>query len=85
MQGFKHSEETIEKLKLKTLTPEQREFLSSVNKGKTVDDETRQKLSESLKEYHKNNPLTPEALENITKKTTEREGIAVTLTDVETG
>lgn len=85
LQGFKHSEETIEKLKMKVLTPEQRQFLSDVNTGKLVDDETRQKLSESLKKYRKNNPLTTEALENITRKTTEREGIAVVLTNIETG
>jgi len=85
LQGFKHSDKTIEKLKLKTLTEEQKEFLSAVNKGKKVDDKTKLKLSESLKEYRRNNSLTPEALENITKKTIEREGIGVTLLNVESG
>lgn len=83
--GFKHSPETIEKLKLKKLTDEQKEFLSELHSGKEVSEETRQNLSDSLKEYRKENPLTPEALENITKKTTEREGVKVTLIDKESG
>ena len=83
--GFKHSEETIEKLKSKTLTEEQKEFISALHSGKTVSEETKLKLSESIKEFKKNNPLTPEALDNITKKTTEREGVKVTLSDIETG
>lgn len=32
----------------------------------------------------KNNPLTPEALVNITTKTTEREGVSVTLLNTQT-
>lgn len=83
--GFKHSDETIEKLKLKTLSEEQKEFISQLHIGKEVSEETRLKLSESMKEYHKNNPLTPEALENITAKTIEREGVKVTLKNIETG
>ncbi|KAI1944323.1 hypothetical protein LOZ66_000003 (mitochondrion) [Ophidiomyces ophidiicola] len=82
--GFKHSDETIEKLRLKTLSEEQKEFISQLHTGKKVEEETRLKLSESLKEYHKNNPLTSEALENITRKTTEREGVKVTLKNLET-
>jgi group I intron endonuclease len=49
--GFKHKPETIEKLKLKTLTRDQKEFLSAINKGKEVSDETKLKLSESLKKF----------------------------------
>lgn len=85
LSGFKHSDETIEKLKLKTLSEEQKEFISQLHIGKEVSEETRLKLSESMKEYHKNNPLTPEALENITTKTIEREGVKVTLKNIETG
>ena len=37
----------------------------------------RDKLSKATLNFKKNNPLTPEALANITAKTTEREGVPV--------
>jgi hypothetical protein len=75
--GFKHSPENIEKFKLKIISPEHRELLSSVHKGKLVGKETRDKLSAATINYKKNNPLSTSALANIRAKTLEREGVSV--------
>ena len=77
--GFKHSAENIAKFKLKKVTQEHKDILSSVHLNKVVSQETRNKLSIATTKFKKNNPLTPEALANITAKTTEREGVSVTL------
>jgi group I intron endonuclease len=82
--GFRHSSENIEKFKLKKISQEHKDLLSSVHSGKEVSQDTRNKLSISTANYMKNNPLTPEALANITTKTTEREGIPVTLLNTQT-
>lgn len=75
--GFKHSQESIQKLKAKVISPEHRELLSSIHKGKLVSEETRKKLAAATANYKKNNPLTPEALANIKDKTIAREGVSV--------
>jgi group I intron endonuclease len=82
--GFKHSPENIEKFKLKKISQEHKDLLSSVHLGKEVSQETRDKLSLATANYMKNNPLTREALANITTKTTEREGVPVTLLNTKT-
>lgn len=82
--GFKHSDENIAKFKLKKISQEHKELLSSVHLGKEVSEETRNKLSLATANYKKQNPLTPEALANITAKTTEREGVSVTLLNIQT-
>jgi group I intron endonuclease len=82
--GFKHSEETIKKLKSKIISPEHKELISSIHKGKIVSPETRQKLSIAITNYKKNNPLTFEALANIRAKTLEREGVSVSVLNNET-
>jgi group I intron endonuclease len=79
--GFKHSQESINKLKAKIISPEHREILSSVHKGKLVNEETRNKLAALTASYRKNNPLTPEALTNIKAKTLAREGVLNTQTN----
>lgn len=85
LEGFKHSAETIEKLKEREFTPEHRDNLSKANTGREFSEETLVKLSESVKSYRKKHPLTPEAVENIKQKTTEREGVSVVLVNQETG
>lgn len=82
--GFKHSEENIEKFKSRVISPEHKQLLSAVHKGKLVSSETRKKLSIATTNYRKNNPLTPEALANIRVKTLAREGVSVSVLNTET-
>lgn len=82
--GFKHSQESIEKLKAKIISPEHKEILSSIHKGKLVSEETRNKLAAATASYRKNNPLTPEALANIRAKTIAREGVTVSVLNTQT-
>lgn len=84
MLGFKHSEENIALFKLKKISPEHKEILSLTHKGKVVSEETREKLALATAQYKKKNPLSPEALANIKAKTTEREGVAVTVLNTHT-
>lgn len=85
LEGFKHSAETIESLKGREFTEEHRENLSKANTGRTFSEDTLSKLSKAITEYRKEHPLTPEALENIRQKTTDREGVAVVLINKDTG
>ena len=82
--GFKHSEETLEKLKTRIVSLEHKEILSSIHKGKLVSEETRNKLAVATASYRKNNPLTTEALANITAKTLAREGVSVSVLNTQT-
>lgn len=82
--GFKHSEENLAKFKLKKISQEHKEILSLVHSNKEVSEETRDKLSKATLNLKKNNPLTPEALANITAKTTEREGVPVLVLNTKT-
>jgi group I intron endonuclease len=82
--GFKHSQESLEKLKAKIISPEHKELLSSIHKGKVVSEETRNKLAAATANYRRNNPLTPEALANIRAKTVEREGVSVSVLNTKT-
>lgn len=85
LTGFKHSEETIRKLKEKVISPEHKVLLSSIHSDKVVTEDVRLKLSNATKKFKENNPLTVEAIANLRSKTIEREGVAVsvlnTLTD----
>jgi group I intron endonuclease len=80
--GFKHNQETIDKLKAKIIFPEHKEILSLI--GKIVSSDTRNKLAIATANYKKNNPLTPEALDNIKSKTTVREGVSVSILNTKT-
>lgn len=82
--GFKHSQESIEKLKAKVISPEHKEILSSIHKGKLVSEETRNKLAAATARYRKDNPLVPEALANIRAKTIAREGVSVSVLNTQT-
>jgi len=82
--GYKHSKENIEKFKAKIISPEHKKIISELHKGKLVSEETRNKLAAATAEYRKKNPLTSEALANIKAKTTEREGVAVSVLNTQT-
>jgi group I intron endonuclease len=82
--GFKDSQDTIDKLKAKIISSEHKEILSLIHKGKIVGSETRAKLALATASYKKNNPLTPEALDNIRSKTTAREGVSVSVLNTQT-
>jgi group I intron endonuclease len=82
--GYKHSEESLEKLKGRIISPEHKEILSSIHKGKLVSEETRKKLAAATANYKNNNPLTPEALANIKVKTIAREGVPISVLNIQT-
>lgn len=82
--GFKHSEESLEKLKGRIISPEHKEILSSIHKGKLVSEETKKKLAAATASYKNNNPLTPEALANIKVKTIAREGVSISVLNIQT-
>lgn len=82
--GYKHSKENIEKFKSKIISPEHKKIISELHKGKLVSEETRNKLAAATAEYRKKNSLTSEALANIKAKTTEREGVAVSVLNTQT-
>ena len=82
--GFKHSPENIAKFKLKKISQEHKDILSLTHLGKVVSQETRDKLSLATTNYKKNNPLSSEAIANIKAKTTEREGVPVSLLNTQT-
>jgi group I intron endonuclease len=82
--GYKHTDETIKKLKLKVVSDKNKALLSSVHTGKYVENTTREKLSIATAKFKKENPLTPEAIDNIKAKTTARVGVSVFVTDVKT-
>lgn len=82
--GFKHSQETILKLKEKVISPEHKRIISSIHTGKVVNEDIRNKLAAATANYRKRNPLSEEALENLRVKTTLREGVAVSVLNTET-
>ena len=82
--GFKHSQETILKLKEKVISPEHKKILSSIHTGKVVNEDTRNKLAAATANHRKRNPLSEEALENLRVKTALREGVAVSVLNTET-
>lgn len=82
--GYKHSQETILKLKEKIISPEHKRIISSIHTGKVVNEDTRKKLADATANYRKKNPLSEQALENLRVKTTIREGVAVSVLNIET-
>lgn len=84
MLGFKHSEYTISKLKLKKLTFQQKQLLSLANKNKIVSEETRKKLSAAIADFRKNNPLSAKNLDNLRYLAIKREGVAVSVLNSQT-
>lgn len=76
--GFKHSEETKQQMSVVRSTPEMKAFCSNLNKGRIVNEETRQKISLGsmgrkpsdknkaiTSKLFKGTPRTKEAIENM--------------------
>lgn len=84
MLGFKHSPENIVKFKLKTISPEHKEILSLSHTGKTVSQETRDKLAVATATYRSENKLSVKGLANLKASTIEREGVAVKVLNTQT-
>ena len=82
--GYKHTQETIRKLKEKIISPEHKKILSSIHMGKVVHEDSRKKLAAATAEYRKRHPLSEEALANLRVKTILREGVAVSVLNIET-
>jgi len=82
--GYKHTQETIDKLKEKIISPEHKKIISSIHTGKVVNEDTRKKLAAATAEYRKRNPLSEEALANLRVKTILREGVVVSVLNIET-
>jgi len=84
MLGFKHSPDNIAKFKLKTISPEHKEILSLSHTGKTVSQETREKLSVATATYRSNNKLSVKGLANLKASTIKREGVPVKVLNTQT-
>jgi len=82
--GYKHSEETLEKLRAKIVSDETKKLISSIHSGKDVSQETRDKLSAAITKYKNNNSLSIETIEKLRAKRIEREEVAVTVINIET-
>lgn len=82
--GYKHTQETLEKLKEKRISPEHKKILSSIHKNKLVSEDTKKKLASATAKYRKTNPLSTEALANLRDKSILREGVAVSVLNTET-
>jgi len=82
--GYKHTQETIEKLKEKIVSPEHKMIISSIHKGKLVSEDTRKKLAAATSEYRKTNPLSAEALANLKAKGILRQGVAISVLNTNT-
>jgi len=82
--GYKHTQETIRKLKEKIISPEHKKIISSIHTGKVVNEDTRKKLAAATVDYRKKNPLSEKALANLRVKTILREGVAVLVLNIET-
>lgn len=82
--GYKHTQETIKKLKEKIISPEHKKILSAIHMGKVVNEDTRRKLAAATADYRKRNPLSEKALANLRIKTTLREGVSVSVLNIQT-
>lgn len=82
--GYKHTQETIVKLKQKVVSQEHKDIISSLHKGKIVTEDTRIKLAAATSKYRKANPLSAEVLASLRAKSILREGVGVSVTNIET-
>jgi hypothetical protein len=84
MLGFKHSTENLAKFKLKTISPEHKEILSTTHTGKVVSQETRDKLAVATATYRMNHQISAQGLASLKASTIEREGVAVKVLNTQT-
>ena len=82
--GYKHTAKSIEKMKGKIVSPENRLLLSLTHKNKIVSDETREKLSAAISDFRKNNPISKEKLAKLKEDSIKRVGVAITVKNTET-
>lgn len=82
--GYKHTEDTIAKLKSKKLTVEQKLLISLTHKNKVVSEETRLKLSAATADFRKKNPLSVKRLAHLRALAIKREGVAVSVLNSQT-
>lgn len=82
--GYKHTGKSIDKMKLKKVSPENKLLLSLTHKNKIVSDETRAKLSAAISDFKKRNPLSEEKLAKFKADTIKRVGVAITVTNTQT-
>lgn len=85
LKGYKHSTETIAKLKTKVVSDEHKLLLSVIHKNKIVSEETRKKLSVATTNYKKNNPISQEKLERLRYLGIKYSGVPVLVTNSNTG
>lgn len=77
MLGYKHSAESILKLKLKKVTVEHKQIISLTHKNKIVSEETRKKLSSAIADFRKKNPLSPDKLTHLKTSAIKRQRVSV--------
>ena len=82
--GYKHTAKSIDKMKLKKVSPEHKLLLSLTHKNKIVSDETRAKLAAAISDFKKRNPLSEEKLAKLKADSIKRIGVAVTVTNTQT-
>lgn len=82
--GYKHTQETIRKLKEKIVSQEHKELISSIHKGKQVSEETKKKFAAATAKHRKTNPLSSDALANLKAKAILREGVSILVINIQT-
>jgi group I intron endonuclease len=82
--GFKHSPENLAKFKDKTISPEHKAILSLRHTGKTVSQDTRDKLSVATTTFRSNHKLSDKSLAKLKAATIEREGVGVKVLNTQT-
>ena len=82
--GYKHTGESLKKMKQRKVLPKNKLMLSLTHKNKIVDDVTRAKLSSALKEFYSKSPKSEDRIANIKKATVEREAVAVSVLNTKT-
>ena len=82
--GYKHTAKSIDKMKLRKVSPENKLLLSLAHKNKIVSDETRAKLSAAISDFKKINPLSEEKFAKLKTDSIKRVGVAITVTNTQT-
>lgn len=82
--GCKHTAKSLEKMKQRKVSPENKLLLSLIHKNKIVDDITRTKLASATKDFLKKNPMSEDRIAKIRDATILREGVSVSVLNIET-
>ena len=84
MLGYKHTANSIEKMKQKTVSPENKLLLSLTHKNKIVSEETRNKLASAISDFWKKNPISFQRLSNLRTSSIKHVGVKVTVLNTQT-